>query len=97
MQKITQEYFEETLDSLFPDKESLEMNIITRVPYKDSKDTEVVITPSDSVHLEEKCYGRLETERYGLTVYMYHVDRVPDIEITDEEAMELINETETFG
>ena len=94
MGKITAEYFEETLDSVFPDKESLEMNILTELPFEDGS-TDVIITNFSDL-CEDKniseIYGVLETERYGITVYMYHVKKASEPDYSIEKVEEFLNE-----
>jgi len=90
MRAITPEYFEETLDSMFPDKESLEMMIMSQFEYGDGG-TDIVISNSNDLHEDKdvgRIYARLTTERYGITVYMYQVESMekPDYNVENVSA-----------
>ena len=73
MQTITQEYFENQLNSLYDNKEDMEDALLKQ--YIFDKDKDVYVTHSPDLDKDEavECLEKLHINRDGLDMYMYLV------------------------
>ena len=93
MKKVTEEYFEELIDTIFQEKEELEMNISTSLPFDEKEETEIVITSCEGMENDEgvECYTKYKTEKFGIEVFMYHIKNRNISELSEKFIEEIKN------